>query len=137
MLSVDKLLSRTGIAVAISLVAIPAFWPSFSQVEGQLLPVTTPMEVEELGSGPNYVDVAVSFEKLRQCEFIGLSWYDDAYRLVVDFEAGAKNAPLSRPVGPQEIGPWRLHGTTTIQGTHAVTTHRCHPLWLTFTQTYP
>lgn len=100
-----------------------------------------------------YVDVYVQFDKVRNCDFLiteavrdgklirlnrSLTWYDAVgQRLRIDFDPADDDLPISRPVGKQYAGPWRLYGTRTTQNTSAIVAHRCHPLWLTYTQFYP
>uniref|UniRef100_A0AAU7VG06 Uncharacterized protein n=1 Tax=Dinoroseobacter phage vB_DshS_R26L TaxID=3161158 RepID=A0AAU7VG06_9CAUD len=100
-----------------------------------------------------YVDIFVQFDKIRQCDFLieerivgdeivrvnrSLSWYDDTgRRLRIEFEPDDVDLPASRPVGEQVAGPWRIHGIRTTDGSTAVVAHRCHPLWLTYSQFHP
>lgn len=105
-------------------------------------------EVEEA-----YVDVFVQFDKVRNCDFLieetvvqeelvrrnrSLTWYDGSgRRLRIEFEPEDIDLPSSRPRGEQVAGPWRLYGTRTTEGTTAIVAHRCHPLWLTYSQFHP
>lgn len=100
-----------------------------------------------------YVDIFVQFDKVRNCDFLveerivdgevvrlnrSLSWYEEnGRRLRIEFEPDDIDLPSSRPRGEQVAGPWRLHGARTTEGTTALVAHRCHPLWLTYSQFYP
>lgn len=152
MVSLDKLLSRTMIVVIVVLVCIPLYWPVAAQYEGVLFPVVQPVydrgtalplvTEETAAKCPEcslpYVDIYVQFDKIRSCEFKGLSWYDATnHRLKVVFDVEADYAPRSRPAGKQVAGPWRIHGVSTVKNTKAIVHHNCHPLWQTVTTFYP
>lgn len=112
----------------------PAVFAVGPWVESRVFPVVTDVEVLEpvrLGQGVSFY---TRFEKRRQCEFIGLVWYDGPHRHAVEFEPEAHLSPPTRPIGAQATGPWRVSGITRIDGTRAVVFHRCHPLWLTVTE---
>lgn len=112
-------------------------WPLGPQTEGNFLPVVGKVFVSETVSSKNSVAFYVEFRKLRQCEFIGLTWYRGDVRLILEFEPDADKTIPTRPTGGQYIGPWRLHGTNSLEGTNATVVHRCHPFWNTYTQFYP
>lgn len=119
---------------------VPIFWPILARYEGIFFPVVSNVNVSLLQEQPNGLDVNVSFDKIRQCEFIGVSWYDTfGDRLQILFEInGEENLPYTRPVmGDQDAGPWRLLGIDNLDGSVAVTSHHCHPFWTTFTRFYP
>lgn len=102
-----------------------------------------------------FVDIFVQFEKVRSCEFFvpergtftfatfkkplaSLTWFSPTgQRFIVDFETESSDLPVTRPVGRQISGPWRIHGTRSLRGTYAVVAHQCHPLWLTYTSFFP
>ncbi len=97
-MSVDKLLSVPALFAWFTLILIPVIWPSLSDLEGKLLPVTSGIAVSNETKVEGGVSFYVSFAKNRSCEFLGLSWYRGADRLVLDFEPDADKAPASRPI---------------------------------------
>lgn len=119
--------------------SIPFAFPVLARYEGEWFPVVENVSVEreeynELGAFIN-----VRFDKVRSCEFIGISWYDDfGQRLIINFNPAEADLPTSRPVmDEQTAGPWQLVGLTTLEGSIAIVSHRCHPFWTTFTNFYP
>ena len=111
-----------------------------------------PIVAEEFPSPDAYVDVFVQFEKVRNCAFLieerfvrgeivrvnrSLSWYRNGERLRVTFTPESADLPTSRPLGSQASVPLRIHGVRTTEATTPVVAHRCHPLWLTYSQFYP
>lgn len=120
--------------------------------DDQVLPIIA----AEYPSSPEeepYVDILVQFNKIRSCDFLidervingeverinrSLTWYSaTGERLRIDLDPESADLPPSRPTGPQVGGPWRIYGVRTMQGSVAVVAHRCHPLWLTYSQFYP
>ncbi|HEY7822447.1 MAG TPA: hypothetical protein VIG24_06430 [Acidimicrobiia bacterium] len=118
---------------------IPIGFPLLSRYEGELLPVVRNVQVEVSGTPATGLLVDVSFDKVRACEFLGLSWYDTfGDRLPILFEVEAETMPSTRPVmDGQRAGPWKLLGIDRLDGSVAITSHRCHPLWITYTRFYP
>lgn len=153
MVVLDRVLSWPGIVLLTGVMFAPVYFPVYKKYEGVVFPVVVaveneagqlqPIATEEVagrcdGCGHDYVDIWVNFDKVRSCEFLGLSWYSETnHRLRVDFGPEAEYAPVSRPVGEQVAGPWRIHGVSTIEGTRAVVSHQCHPLWVTHTEFHP
>lgn len=115
----------------------PVFWSIGSRYEGAFLPVVSKTEILETETADNGVYINVSFKKTRQCQFLGISWYDQFnIRRGVEFEPDADLAPFSRPVGPQISGPWLIKGMASLKGSRAVASHRCHPFWTTYSVFY-
>lgn len=137
------LLSLPVLGVLIFLGFIPLMFPIMSRYEGLYFPVVTNVEVEEVGEADTGIFVNVQFDKVRACEFIGISWYDSfGDRSPIMFEAEARGEegeiPTTRPVFDGQIsGPWKIIGIDQLDGTVAITSHRCHPLWITYTRFYP
>jgi len=133
-------LSMPVLGILILLGFVPLTWPVLARYEGQYFPVIKNVNVEIIEEVRNGLDVDVTFDKVRQCEFIGMSWYDTfGDRLQILFEInGEENLPVTRPVREdQDAGPWRLLGIDNLDGSVAITSHRCHPLWITYTRFYP
>jgi hypothetical protein len=89
--------------------------------------------------------IIVAFRKLRDCEYLGLSWFvgnrpDDFERVSVVLmrQPGDTSSP-NRPIGFQKAGPWLLGMSPTDVTAHsfAQLAHRCHPFWTTITEFYP
>lgn len=135
--SPSKLLSVPAVAAWIALLFIPALWPYFPRLEGRLLPVATPYVVSSETVTKEGVSFYVSFEKLRQCDFIGIAWYQGHQRLTLVLEPDRELAPATRPTGGQFTGPWLLRGVDKLEGTQSVVLHRCHPFWTTITEMWP
>ena len=114
-----------------------------SRYEGEFFPVVRNVNVEYIGQSETGIYVNVTFDKMRACEFIGISWYDSfGDRAPILFEAEANGAegeiPRTRPVMEgQTSGPWELIGIDQLDGSKAIVSHRCHPLWITYTRFYP
>ena len=133
-------LSMPILGLLILLGFVPLMWPIFARYEGIWFPVVDNVNVEVISENTDGLDVDVDFDKLRQCEFIGISWYDTfGDRLQILFEInGEENLPYTRPVRDgQNAGPWRLIDIDNLDGSVAITSHRCHPLWITYTRFYP
>lgn len=134
----SKMLSNPAMLLWVILITTPLFWSLGPEYEGRILPVVSNIEITEIQTDKNGSYIFVSFDKTRQCEFIGLSWYDKFnIRHGVEFSPNLSTTPKTRPIGGQAAGPWLIKGLENIEGSRAVTTHRCHPLWLTYTQFYP
>lgn len=142
----NLILGRTGFAIFFLLLSIPLLWPTLAAWEGRVLPVVknvhvvevAAVELSDYGQQVGLV-VSVSFDKVRQCDFVGLNWFNQfGERLPVLFEDFALDVPTSRPVlSDQAAGPWTLIGVRDLGRTVAITEHRCHPLWRTYTEFFP
>tara|TARA_R100001143_G_C3352849_1_gene130594 strand:+ start:1659 stop:2087 length:429 start_codon:yes stop_codon:yes gene_type:complete len=119
--------------------SIPFAFPILANYEGQWFPVVENVEVQETLINEEGAFINVRFDKVRSCEFIGISWYDDfGQRLIINFAPNEAELPVSRPVGDDQFtGPWQLVGLTSLEGSRAIVSHRCHPFWTTFTNFYP
>jgi len=137
------LLSVPVLGFMVFLSFIPLMFPIMSRYEGVYFPVVKNIHVEEVGRADVGILVNVTFDKVRACEFIGISWYDSfGDRSPIVFEAEARGEqgeiPDTRPVlNGQHSGPWKLIGLDQLDGSVAITSHSCHPLWITYTRFYP
>tara|TARA_Y100000310_G_scaffold211266_1_gene212036 strand:- start:15628 stop:16065 length:438 start_codon:yes stop_codon:yes gene_type:complete len=111
--------------------------PTLSQIESRVFPVTSKINVVRSKTMGDDLLIWVEFEKKRQCDFLGMVWYKDAKRLIIDLEPGAATSFPTRPTGPQSIGPWKLYDVTSLHGVTASTFHRCNNFWTTLTSVYP
>lgn len=134
------LLSLPVLFMLVAMGFAPLFFPTLAQYEGSFFPVVKNVQVVERENTPTGLIVDVHFDKVRSCEFLGVSWYDsfgDRAPIIFDLNDEG-NLPLSRPVmDDQNAGPWKLIGVDRLDGSVAITSHRCHPLWITFTRFYP
>lgn len=131
-------LSLPTLLILIIAGSIPFAFPILARYEGDWFPVVENVEVVEAGINQTDMYINVRFDKVRACEFIGISWYDDfGQRIIIDFGEGEADLPTTRPPGNSQFtGPWRLIGLTTLEGSRAIVSHRCHPFWTTFTTFY-
>jgi hypothetical protein len=141
---VERLLSFKFMVAGLLLCFVPIYIPIMAKYEGRFFPVVANTEIvqEYAESCPDcrlpHLDVFLTFDKVRQCEFINLSWFDETGRRVrVEFEPEAPSGPVTRPTGSQVVGPWRIFGIDSLEGTHAVVEHQCHPIYRTYTTFYP
>lgn len=137
------LLSLPVLGLLVFLGFVPLAFPIMSRYEGEFFPVVRNVDVEYLGEADVGIYVSASFDKVRACEFIGISWYDsfgDRSPILFEEEADGENGeiPTTRPVrDAQQAGPWKLIGIDRLDGSMAIVSHRCHPLWITYTRFYP
>ena len=122
-------------AFNLSLALIAIFGP---YVEGKFFPVTINIMTTVVAETPDYIDVAVTGNKVRNCELrdIRVLVDDDnnpatppvkgSIRIIND---GAKDASSIRALGSQHLGIWRIRPnghSGIIDGSF-----RCHGLWQT------
>lgn len=123
------------ITLLIFLISFPIISPYMAEFETKYLPVIKNIKVLPPTLHRDGISFYVNFDKIRQCEFIGLSWYDNnGTRLKLDFESSAKNTEETRPTGEWNVGPWFLHDVSSLEDTRAYTFHKCHPLWITISE---
>jgi len=121
-----------GAAMLICWVAYYAIIPTLAALEARLFPVVVDFEIVSQESFGDHTDMYVRFKKNRDCEFLGVNWYRGDDRLPLTFMEDGGGSVLSRPIGNQVTGPWRLDAAS-IDGTYATAVHRCHGEWLTQT----
>jgi hypothetical protein len=132
------MLSNPAMALWVALISIPFLWSIGSKYEGLIFPVVSNTSIVDFQEKNNGVYINVAFEKSRQCEFVGISWYDEFnIRHGVEFEPDANLSPITRPIGSQVSGPWLIKGMANLKRSRAVVSHNCHPLWTTHTIFYP
>lgn len=85
------------------------------------------------------------FEKVRDCEYVGIAWFRgsrlgnfDRVSFVPVREIGDHSSP-TRPLGTQQGGPWKIGLPIEDLETNSFVEifHSCHPFWVTRTQWYP
>jgi len=110
-------------------------------LEGEFFPVATAYDVEAVQEG-THVILSGQMEKTRTCEFRGMKAYlkDPITGLRVIAPIDVQESIKLRPPGDHSWGPWKIFvpwWTFEPQGTfEVITTHRCHPVWLTITKFY-
>ena len=147
----DDLLARTGRNAFITACAAITFaavvWTSWvvgPSVERFLTgPVVTKMRIVDLTGDGARTFVSIEFQKLRDCEFVGIAWYvktDGAFeRVPILLHQPRGDGMYTRPVGVQRAGPWEVSLTPRqlIGFSFVKMYHRCHGLWTTETDFYP
>jgi hypothetical protein len=134
-----------GIVMSLA-VAFPALAGLAQDIEQNLYPVATPVElikVEEIDDENTLI--WVKFDKLRGCEYLGLSWFEGsletgATRVRLSFgKPDSDQSDTTRPEGVQIAGPWKLGMSkdALLNNSYAMLSHRCHPFWISKTQFYP
>jgi hypothetical protein len=115
-------------------------------LETRFAPVVSKLTIVRLEAvSPTQTKVWAAFTKLRQCDYLGISWYHREFdhsfvRVPVQLlrEPGDVSSP-NRPVGTQQAGPWiidipieHLRSESFVELQHS-----CHPGWTTVTEFYP
>lgn len=88
--------------------------------------------------------IFAEFNKLRDCEFIGIAWYkgkrDGNFERVpvTLMRMPGDNSSPTRPLGLQRSGPWVIGMTPDDlrNNSFADLFHKCHPFWTTRTEFY-
>jgi hypothetical protein len=117
----------------------PAIETRFAPVVSKLR--ITKVMADDAGNSIVYAE----FTKLRDCEYIGLSWYHGDPRgefervPVVLLRKEGDTASPNRPLGTQKAGPWIVSiSPAELRGnSFARLSHRCNFLWLTNTDFLP
>ena len=133
----------TGLVLTILLFSLFILFPRISYYEGEYFPVTGNVTLQILAEDDKGVYVRANFDKIRNCEFIGLNWFRFSpkgalIRVPLKFLDDGEGPVISRPVGKQEGVRWFIGVTgAELPVTLAEAKHRCHPLWQTTTQFWP
>jgi len=111
------------------------FWPTVSKLHILSIEAT----------GPAETTIRAEFTKLRNCEYVGISWYRgtpqggfERVPVILLRQAGDTSSP-NRPTGKQRAGPWIIGVpiSEVPSNSFAQLVHRCHPFWPTTTDFYP
>lgn len=116
-------------------------------IETNFNPVVGKLQIDsiEAGEEPGTSILHVRFNKVRDCQYLGLAWYRgtkvtsfERVPVVLVRKPGDTSSP-NRPVGIQRAGPWivSLSPEELRQNSFAELFHRCHPFWTTKTEFYP
>jgi len=127
--------TRAALVLGMSMALTPAVFTVGPLLESRFFPVVSRADIFDQASEADGVIFHVRFRKMRQCEFLGLAWYEGPVRRLVEFQPSVTEVvPVrTRPKGFQQAGPWRIGGLRSLRGTRAYALHRCHPLWITIT----
>ncbi|SCM80024.1 exported hypothetical protein [uncultured Pleomorphomonas sp.] len=115
-------------------------------LETLYFPVVSKLWIEDIRpTADGRTEVRASFRKLRNCEYMGISWY--AGTPATTFERVAiillrdekDTSGPTRPVGLQRAGPWiiNLPPDGVKRNSFARLYHHCHPFWVTTTDFFP
>jgi hypothetical protein len=114
-----------------------------SKYEGYWFPVVNNFQIHKLEAHGDKTWVWSSFDKVRNCEYVGISWYYKfptpglitiARRtLDIDPNDAQQEQDPNRPEGEHIVGPWEINMTIEEVRNHTLlsTTHRCHPFYIT------
>lgn len=127
-----------------------AIWFAGPAIEARYFPVATKLSITRMISVPSGTQVdAANFVKLRDCEFLGISWFTrrpngslEQVAVVPLNLVRAKDLDMTvftRPEGHNVVGPWliSLPLRDVIYFSFARIHHRCHSFWTTVTDFYP
>lgn len=144
-----KVVWATFITLCVCTIAfcfILTVWTIGPSVESNFWPVTSKLKIVSLTETPEGFSVlSANFRKYRDCEYIGISWYQgdriNGFAKVSTMRVKPNDdTPLPRsPAGLQSAGPWEIKLTNDqlLHNSFAILTHRCHPFWVTTTYFYP
>jgi hypothetical protein len=116
-------------------VAETRFWPVLGKLE-----VTYVSAYDAKSS-----HVSVQFRKIRDCEYIGMSWFRidpngslERVSMILLRNPHDTSSP-NRPVGRFSAGPWHVFipADELLEVSMVEVFHRCHPFWTTRTHFYP
>jgi hypothetical protein len=115
-------------------------------IETKFFPVVSKLEILSIQpTVTNQTEVRAAFRKIRDCEYIGISWFagnreKDYERVTVQLmrDPSDTSSP-NRPLGYQRAGPWII-GIPPFEvrnKSFARLMHKCHPFWTTTTDFFP
>ncbi|MCW4115662.1 hypothetical protein NPA31_011875 [Aurantimonas sp. MSK8Z-1] len=128
-----------------ALCALYCFFALGPMVEARWFPVLGKLRIVQVDAlSPRTSVVMTEFDKLRDCEYLGIAWYYneasafERVSMVPIRDPDDTSAP-NRPTGAQRAGPWRIAmSAEAVRGKSFVQAfHRCHPFWTTVTNFYP
>lgn len=100
-------------------------------------PVIDPFAITNKEVSGDTIIISGWLYKQRECEFLeaaGRVERDTGLPLSIPFEFVDAEKPYTRPVGPQEWGPWRMVVPVDAKRVQVLALHDCHPLWKTRTE---
>lgn len=114
------------------------YWPTLATLEGKYFPVVSGVRVLSAGGIPEGRLSFWEFEKVRDCDFLDLTFYEgrrgERFSIITtDFNPDG-GIDTSRPTGENVAGPWLHYTTSPPENWFSDVRHRCHPLWITRTR---
>lgn len=126
---------------AFTLALIPLVTVLGNEYEGRFFPVVNQLEILTIVPDGEKSLVYVRFEKVRECEYVGIGWYEDKDGQLrrVSLNLRPDGSDSNRPTGRQVAGPWEvgIPADKLREHSYVTLTHRCNPLYLTRTDIYP
>lgn len=137
---------KTICATVIVISLLGGFYSLGPKLETARWPVVSKLKILKVEETPeHWTKIQVSFTKLRDCEYLGVSWYLGArtnmferVAVVLQRDPPDVGSP-NRPLGTQRAGPWliAINEHDFYNRSFALVFHRCHPFWNTITEFYP
>lgn len=116
-------------------ISIPTFINFASYLETMIYPVVTEFKINsEIPTAMNHTIVAGQYEKRRNCESRGITWYLKDKKTGQDIPLPVNRMIVqTRPVGEYSFGPWEIWAKKEDlrNNGYAVVLHDCHPFYLT------
>lgn len=115
-------------------------------IESRIFPVIDKLHIlEAQKQADGALRIKVWANKLRMCEYVGISWYrgsaSTSFTRVPIILKRTIDIPQdpTRPLGPQVMGPWyiSLSIEELYNNSFAEITYRCHILWPTVNRVFP
>lgn len=125
-----------GALAVLILAMLPVWGPLVPPLEGAVWPVTSKVTFVEQKLVAGGFTVRMSYNKLRDCEIIGVSM--DRNGVPIEFEPvnGSVDKLTTRGTGPQISREWFI-GSDRIDELRLRFIHRCSPFWTTVTIAFP
>jgi len=139
--------SITGAFYAIGFFAtLYTIWVVGPPIETRFFPVVSKLQILSMERTPEgYAKLRAGFTKLRNCEYVGISWYvgnreASFERVAISLMRDQKDTGSpNRPLGYQRAGPWivAISPEEVKAESFVRLSHVCHPFWVTYTDFYP
>ena len=138
---------KTVCAAIIFSCALWMVWAVGPALETKFNPVVSKLEIlrTEPGEIEGTTNVYAAFRKLRECEYIGITWYKgsrdgefERVPVILLRDPDDTSSP-NRPVGYQKAGPGVIGMSEADLRTNsfAELKHSCWPFWVSTTWFYP
>jgi len=101
------------------------------ELEYKFLPVVTEVRITRSETDGSGTLIWGTFDKQRNCRFVEASVNAGALLLDLEFLDERLHRAVTRPVGPQVFGPWRI--SPNVFPLRITVRHECHPLWFSTT----
>ena len=141
-----QLAIKSVCAAIIFVCSVLTLYTAGPAIETRFFPVVGKLQILRIDPLPDEkAAIFAAFEKLRNCEYMGIAWYHGSRRsgfervpLILYRQPGDDSSP-NRPMGFQKAGPWEisLPADEVRANSFAELFHYCNPLWVTRTEFYP